>query len=467
LLVRIAVVVSFFPSVSQTFVLSQITGLLDRGHEVDIYAAGPEAGSPTRAEHAEVERYQLMKRVRYTPWMPTHPLRRAADAAWVLAHHYRRAPRAAIRAVARARAAAGMAPVELLYQGAPFAGRTTYDAILCHFGPNGQRLVQLRDAGLVRGPIFTAFHGYDVSRYIRLHGSRVYETLFARGDRFLPVSDFWRRRLIALGCPAERITVHRMGIDLGKFAFAPRCLEGSGSTVRMLTVARLVEKKGVEYAVRAVAALRTAMRGGASGATGPVGLDYVIVGDGPLRSSLEQLVAELGAGDIIHLVGERDQRAVAAAMRKAHLFLAPSVTAEDGDMEGVPVSMMEAMACGMPVVSTYHSGIPELVRDGVSGFLVPERDAEALTLVLRHLVEHPERWGEIGREGRRTVEREHDVAKLNDWLVAVLGRSGGEGEGGGERRKLPEADRAAASRGAEAVPATPQSQAGPSWHISP
>lgn len=426
---RIAVVVTFFPSLSQTFVLNQVTGLIDRGHEVDVYAAGPEpdergAGErwlrevSARAEQRDVRRYRLSERVRYEPPIPGNVLRRVVTAVRVLAWYYGRSPRAALRALDVVRRGRRAASLTLLFQGAPFAGRPTYDALLCHFGPNGRRVTELRAAGLVRGRVLTAFHGYDLSRYLALHGDRVYDDLFARGDLFLPVSHFWRRRLIALGCPAERIVVHPMGVDLRRFAFEPR--RPDGGEVRLLTVARLVEKKGVEYGIRAVAALRAA----------GLPVRYRIVGNGPLRGSLERLAAELGVREVVRFEGERDQEHIIRAMREAHLFVAPSVTARDGDMEGIPVSLMEAMATGLPVVSTYHSGIPELVQDGTSGFLVPERDVEALAMVLRYLVVHPSRWPEMGAAGRVTVERERDMEVLNDRLEALLaGRGVGMGAG--------------------------------------
>jgi colanic acid/amylovoran biosynthesis glycosyltransferase len=292
--------------------------------------------------------------------------------------------------------------------------------LLCHFGPNGARMVELREAGLVQGRIATVFHGYDVSRHVARAGAAAYRELFERGDLFLPVSDYWRRRLVELGCPAERTVVHRMGIDLAKFPFTARRLAAPGEPVRLLTVARLVEKKGVEYAIRAVAALRRECG---------VPLRYQVIGGGPLRAPLERLVQELGVGDVVTLTGERDQDAVSRAMREAHVLLAPSVTASDGDMEGIPVVLMEAMASGLPVVSTRHSGIPELVAHDVSGLLVPERDVEALTAALRRMTGHPEQWAAMGRAGRDVVAREYDVGVLNARLEGLLGAAGAWTEG--------------------------------------
>lgn len=414
---RIAVVVTSFPALSQTFVLGQVTGLIDRGHEVDIYAAAsePEAGG---AEHAVVREYGLVERTRYHPphtGGASWPKRLAATV-YLLARYWWRDPANAWRVMKGPPERFGYpSRLSLLGTGAPFAGRGRYDAVLCHFGPNGQKIARLRRAGLVRGKIATVFHGYDMSRYLVTTGPHAYERLFEEGELFLPVSEFWRSRLVALGCPPEKIAVHRMGIALSQFPLPRRRVARGDDGVRLLSVSRLVEKKGLEYAIRAVAALRAGT---------DRSVEYRILGDGPLRGRLETLVRELGVDDIVKLVGASDQAGVRAAMRGTDIFVAPSVVAEDGDMEGIPVSIMEAMACGLPVVSTIHSGIPELVRDKVSGYLVPERDPDALSRALRRLVEDPRLRRKMGMAGRGVVERSYDLDALNDRLVELLAGMG-------------------------------------------
>src|SRR6185436_3798725 len=200
---------------------------------------------------------------------------------------------------------------------------------------------------------------------------------------------------------------HHMGIDCGRFRFRARQKE-PGQAPRLLSIARLVEKKGVEYAIRAAARLRG------------VDFHYDIVGDGPLRPGLEQLVRELDVADRVNLLGWKQQTEVVQLLEQAHLLVAPSVTGRDGDQEGIPVAMMEAMAMGLPVLSTQHSGIPELVEDGRSGYLVPERDVDALAEGLKRLLTAPEQWAEMGEAGRRRVEADYDIHRLNDRLVGLF-----------------------------------------------
>jgi colanic acid/amylovoran biosynthesis glycosyltransferase len=148
-------------------------------------------------------------------------------------------------------------------------------------------------------------------------------------------------------------------------------------------------------------------------------VEYRIVGDGPLKSELQDLIDSLNVEDKIKLLGWKRQEEIVNLTEWADIFLAPSVTSEDGDQEGIPVVLMEAMAQGLPILSTLHSGIPELIQDGVSGFLVSERDVEALTDKLEYLITHPEIWPEMGRAGRDHVERHFNIDMLNDRLVKL------------------------------------------------
>jgi colanic acid/amylovoran biosynthesis glycosyltransferase len=138
-----------------------------------------------------------------------------------------------------------------------------------------------------------------------------------------------------------------------------------------------------------------------------------------MRPALQSLIDELRLQDTITILGWRTHGQVNELLHASHILLMPSVMAEDGDCEGNPVSLMEALATGVPVITTYHSAIPELVRDGVNGHLVPERDVNALTDKLNHLITHPQTWLGLGAAGRAAVEAEYATPSLNDRLVEI------------------------------------------------
>jgi colanic acid/amylovoran biosynthesis glycosyltransferase len=400
---RIAVVVGVFPTVSETFILNQVTGLIDRGHDVHIFAA--RSGRPA-AIHDEIISYRLLDRTRYSAWMPSrHPHRFLVALPLIAKALFRRRANGA-RLLSTARFGFRSAPLELLSDAAAFQGSDPFDVVLCHHGPMGARIARLRDAGVVSGRVVTVFHGSDASAYVRRVGSHAYAHLFATDDLFLPVSDHWRRRLIALGCPADRMGVHGLGVDCRRFAFAWR-ERRAGEPLRLVTVARLVERKGVANGIRAVAEL---VRSG-------VDVEYTIVGDGPLSGVLVHLARELGLSERVRIIDSVSHGAVAAILARSHVMVAPSVTASDGDMEGIPVAIMEAMASGLPVVSTVHGGIPELIEDDVTGYLVPEGDVRALAVRLAHLSRDSTSSRRVSTAARKLIVQRHDIEKLNDRLV--------------------------------------------------
>jgi colanic acid/amylovoran biosynthesis glycosyltransferase len=264
----------------------------------------------------------------------------------------------------------------------------------------------LKEVGLVSSPIVTTFHGYDINAYPRKHGTDCYQRLFTQGDQFTAGSKFARQRLLDLGAPSERVQVWPMGISADRFAFRERH-RSDGEPVRLLSVARLVEEKGLAYAVQAVAGL---VRQGYE-------VRYRIVGEGERRSGLEALVQRLGLGDTVELCGAMARNQVIEQYDWAHLFLMPGVVASNGAVETQGLVLAEAQASGLPVVATEVGGMPESIRDGVSGFLVPERDVEALVDRTALLIDHAERWAEMGRAGRAHIESKYDTDERIDELV--------------------------------------------------
>lgn len=404
---RIAFIVGPFPVLSETFILNQITGLLDRGHQVDIFAL---ARAPAGPVHPDVERYRLHERTYYVEATPDR-VRRLVIAAQTAVRAVRARRLQPFRALDPFQFGRGALNLSHFTCCAPFIGRPGYDVIHSHFGPSGLFAQRLRNVGALRGPLITTFHGYDISSYLREHGRSVYAGLFRHGEAFTCSSDYIRNRLVAAGCDARKIIRFKLGTDLSKFRFRER-RPGADGQVRILTVARLTEKKGFEYAIAAVAKILPAFPN----------LHYDIVGDGHLRGRLSQLIQDLGAASGIRLLGWKNEAEVCRAFADSHLFLLASVEGSNGDVEGQGLVLQEAQAMGLPVICTRHNGFSESILEGRSGFLVPERDSDALATTLRHALSQPERWPDLGRTGRDYVEREYDLQERNDALVELYRR---------------------------------------------
>lgn len=401
---KIAYLLPVFPVISETFILRQITGIIDLGHEVHIYAW---AHSKKQAIHSEFEKFELEKRTYYPiQEIPDSYIQRTmgllnrtfTSGLW-------KKPASILGALNFLKYGRYASSLRLLNTAVLFSENGPYDAVHCQFGTIGLTGNILKEIGVTNNKLLTSFRGFDATKFPNSEKPGVYNELFKNGDLFLPVSKSLASRLLDLGCDKEKIVVHHSGIDCRKFNFIERS-NSTGAVIRLLTIARLVEKKGIAYAIKAVAQLL------AEGYK----LEYMVIGDGEARDELEELIKGFSAEAQIKLLGWKPHDEVIQLLQQSDILIAPSVTAKDGDQEGIPNVVKEAMACGLPVVGTIHGGIPELIEEGVSGCLAPERDVDKLSDCLRSLCDHPEKWAEMGRAGRKHVEEEFDITKLSKEL---------------------------------------------------
>lgn len=403
---RIAFIVRQFPALSESFILKQIVGLLQKGHNVHIFA---ESDPHENSVHDDVLKYNLKSRTHYIRTIPRNKLLCRLKTLLLIIANLFKGPLKLIRALSLNIKRGRKFSYPELYFVLLFLGRR-FDIIQCHFGPAGRVGALLKQAGF-KAKVITTFHGYDVTSYVNQHGKDVYQTLFDVGDLFTYNSQATKQKVLVLGAPAEKLVKLPMGIDFEKITFTPRHLE-SGQCVNILSVGRLVEMKGRQYALKAIASLVKKFQN----------ISYTIVGDGPLRASLEKLVEQLGISKWVHLVGWVDDEKLDELYKSSHIFLHPSVTASDGNMEGQGVVLLEAQGYGLPIVATKHNAFLETVLDGQTGILVPERDADALALALEHLIENPEFWEKMGRAGREHVKENYDIEILNRKLINIYER---------------------------------------------
>lgn len=289
--------------------------------------------------------------------------------------------------------------------------------IHAHFGPDG--LTALPLAQRLGIPLVTSLRGYDVARTPRallLSGRLSWmryalwrERLMREGDLFLAVSDALRSMAIGAGYPAARTLTHYNGVDLA--AFAP---SGGDDGKTILHVGRLVEKKGTAVLLIAFARVRAAHPGAS----------LVVIGDGPRLPSLQKLSGGLGLADSVRFLGAQPPSVVAEWMRRAAVLAVPSLTARDGDAEGLPNVAVEAAASGLAVVGSDHSGTPEAIADGRSGFVVPAGEAEPLSARLVELLASAELRRSMGAAGRALAEarfdRQAQAQKLERLYDSVL-----------------------------------------------
>ncbi|EOV7614112.1 colanic acid biosynthesis glycosyltransferase WcaL [Escherichia coli] len=394
-----------FPLSSETFVLNQITAFIDMGFEVEIVALQK---GDTQNTHAAWTKYNLAARTR---WLQDEPTGKVAKlrhrASQTLRGIHRKNTWQALnlkRYGAESRNLILSAICGLV--ATPFHA----DVFIAHFGPAGVTAAKLRELGVIRGKIATIFHGIDISsREVLNHYTPEYQQLFRRGDLMLPISDLWAGRLQKMGCPREKIAVSRMGVDMTRFS--PRPVKAPATSLEIISVARLTEKKGLHVAIEACRQLKEQ----------GMAFRYRILGIGPWERRLRTLIEQYQLEDVVEMPGFKPSHEVKAMLDDADVFLLPSVTGADGDMEGIPVALMEAMAVGIPVVSTLHSGIPELVEADKSGWLVPENDARALAQRLAAFSQlDTDELAPVVKRAREKVEHDFNQQVINRELASLL-----------------------------------------------
>ncbi len=253
-------------------------------------------------------------------------------------------------------------------------------------------------------PLLVTFHGFDASSLLRDNNyTRELAGLFEYAN-VITVSENMARRLEPFGLDRTKLDVHYIGVPVDNFEYTERRPVArkmtEGEPVEFLQVSNFVEKKGHRYTVEAFARHIKKY----------TGARLTLAGDGPLKPRVESQCRELGIAENVRFAGRVTSVEVAELMRDADVFVHHSVTGANGDMEGLPTVLMEAMSTGLPVISTNHSGIPELIDDGVDGFLVDESDVDGYAEKLDELINaNPE----IGRRARLKIEEKFNMTVQN------------------------------------------------------
>ncbi len=280
-----------------------------------------------------------------------------------------------------------------------------------YFGHIGVYLLPLLESLPI--PVIVSFHGADAQ--VDMEKPRhlaAMQRVLAVAKLLLVRSESLAERLVALGAPRGKIRIHRTGIPLAEVAFSQRAAPADGAW-HCVQACRLIAKKGLATSLRAFAEF-AAVHPRAT---------LTIAGEGPQLEEMRALAASLGVG--VRFPGFLSQPELRALYAESHLFLHPSELGADGNQEGVPNSMLEAMSSGLPVLATTHGGIPEAVEQGVSGLLVPERDHRALAAAMLALAATPDRYATMSGAAAAGVARTFDlratVAALEGFYDEAVG----------------------------------------------
>ena len=393
----IGYVVRKFPVLSETFILNEILALEAMGVEVHIFPL-----APTRDPRFHEGIGRLKATIHYVPG--------PSEIRTLLRHARRQASRSPkryrrqlLRVLATGRPAFLWRFLQASYV-ADRARRAGVGHLHAHFA-NRSATVAHQASKLLGIPFSFTAHAFDIYRDAN---PRVIARKMADARFTATVSQYNVDFLesIANGRPT-RIELIRNGIDTAQFSPPPHAPEGPFT---LLAVASLVEKKGLPILIEACRNLRDR------------GLDFrcEIVGKGAQRALLEQLVRRWDLGERVRLVGPLAQQEIIERYHRAHLLVLPCIVGQDGNRDGLPVSIVEALACGIPVVSTPVTGIPEAVRDGINGLIVPEGDAVALTDAIERLMRNPDLLTHLRAGARPSVRDEFDQKRTAGRLYELF-----------------------------------------------
>ncbi|MEE3952447.1 glycosyltransferase [Peribacillus frigoritolerans] len=278
-----------------------------------------------------------------------------------------------------------------------YVKRNNISLLHAHHGQLGMLLLPFKEETNL--PLVTSIRGRDATLANQPIGYLDnMKMLFDRGERFFPVCQYLADRLIAWGCPSEKIRVLYGGVDLNEFKYrAPQ----KGDSQNILSIGRLVEKKGHHILMQAFQKIR----GKFPNAT------LTIIGRGQLEEYLISLANQLNLGDSFRLLNHLPKDQVREQMTNADIFCAASLEAADGDVEGIPNTLKEAMAIGVPVISTNHAGIPELITNNKEGVLVQENNVDELADALEFMLSNREIWETYTVAARQKVEQKFNLAQ--------------------------------------------------------
>jgi colanic acid/amylovoran biosynthesis glycosyltransferase len=397
---RVAYIVSRFPHVSETFIARELDAVSGQaGLELELLTLFPPAESIV---HPRAQRWlPSLRRPRVREaaagiawWARRRPVRLAASVTIVIGGYARR-PALLARALATLPIAAaharGVQRRGVDHVHAHYATYPLLAAWLCY-----------RLTGV---PYSVTVHAHDIFVDRSFLRRRLADATF-----IVAVSEY-NRRFLARDGSAGGTPVHvvRCGIEPAAYRFSLRS-PAAGRPVRALCIASLQEYKGHRVLLEALA--------GAGRRLASLQLD--LVGNGPLRAELAELTRELGLEALVCFLGSLAESAVSEMLVSDDLFVLPSVVARNGQMEGLPVALMEALAAGAPVVATRLSGVPEIVRDGETGLLAEPGSPEDLARALEAVLDEPAAAQARAEAGRRLVEREYDVSRSGARLARLL-----------------------------------------------
>lgn len=316
--IRIAFIVGVFPALSETFIINQIADLTDRGFEISVFSF--KRGKTENISQRYFD-YKMSERARYLD-VPKNPVARALLAVPKLLKIFFMNPRAFFRVLSVKKYGRSALSLKLVFWTEPFIGKE-FDLVHCHFGTMANKFLLVREILGLKQKIVTTFYGYDVSHIPQEKGVKYYDNLKKECHQYFVMSNNMKERVVALGFPSDEVAVLPVSVDVESYPFAERMTKDD-EPFHIISVGRFVEKKGFDDLLRAIALVKEKAK-----------RKFLcsIVGGGELEKELHALADELRINDVVEWKGYMKIEDVISFYMKGHIFVQPSKTAKNGDME--------------------------------------------------------------------------------------------------------------------------------------
>ena len=368
---RVLIVTYYFPKLTETFILDRIVKLLDRGIDVKILAIYNSEGvsfyedpKPETVEHPQVKAYNLLNKTIYLN--STDPINFKTKVQ-------------------------ELSPDVIHFQWS-FLAEQLLEGITIDF------------------PIFVNYHETKLpTSWKQKNDLLEYKNVISKATLHFPISTYIKKYLINLGCPEKVIKVHPTGTDIHKFRPIKKNLpQTDPEIINIVTNGSFIEKKGHEYSLHALKMLKD---------KGFKKFMFHIIGSGRFEYLYKELVKQYGLKNNVSFLGRITKEQVIQVYQNSHIFLLPSVAGYDNSEEGLPVASIEAASCGLPIVATKHTGTPDLVKQGVNGYMAKERNIFELYEYIEKLVKNPTIRNSMSTQSRKIAKDKFDLDKLVDELI--------------------------------------------------
>ena len=406
---RIAIVVKYFPTVSETFIVNQINGLIDKGNEVTLYAYNR---VETEVVHESIKKHDLLRRVHYFVKPPTSKVKRmSVFINWIWKHFFKIRWARFFNTLNIFRFGKDAYTLKLFFESQWFLIADDFDIIHSHFGMNGNRVAYVKGKKIIspNTKLVTTFHGYDLEPN-RLSSYKDEYAYLLRSSNAFTVNTPYLKDLLE-NVNEFHIPVHVLPMGLDTKFFKRKGDKRDTTTFDLIFCGKLISLKGPDLAIEIVRSLRDK------------GNDHVrlhLVGDGVMRAQLEQQVRDHKLEKHVMFHGKKTQEQLKDLMENADAFLLPGRRESDtGRMETQGLVIQEAQAMELPVIVSDVGGMKYGLMSNESGFVIREEDVSAFTTAIESLILDARLKTNMGIAGRKFVEDHYDIKVLDDRLEAI------------------------------------------------